>query len=321
LARTVQSKDLADYLPHRGLNVLLDSIALFQADEQTAHGGALARGELAIAPGDQAGRDIFLRDSAAGGRVIMEQATAEILALGSLATLRDEFGSQGKGFFSSISNFRQTAPLPAGVPLTVDVFQTRRRAPFCGYRGAVSAAGRAAASCEILAFYAHPKLGTADIVAEAGEKKTSSVPVVTENKPVDAGRFRWKRPEMVFIHRRVHADPAARAATYAYTYPANHPHVPGHFPGAAVMMGIAQWCAAADALHDAAQDFGRAAAQVNGAADVVRADGTIVCEVKGLSLSYAAPGAPPDLAATKKIGFRDMVRPGEEIFIRVRMEG
>ncbi len=324
MPNVIEGPALEDYLPHRGLNILIDRTTQYAEGEREAVGGVIALGELTVTDPDPVGRDLFLRRTARDGTALMEQIMAEHLALVCLASLRTEFETIGRAFFSTISAFRQSRPVPAGTSMTATVFETHRRGAFCSYRGRIAAGRDEVASLDIMAFYAHPELGTEHAGLGGGDKKVGQAPRLEEDRPVDPGRFGWKRPEMIFIQRRVQFNPDERSATYAYVYPHDHPHVPGHFPEQAVMMGIAQWVAAADALYDMACDLCAGAPQVKGSAQVVREDGTIICEVRALELAMdgAAGGGPPvpDLVATRKVGFRDMVRPGEEIFVRVRMD-
>ena len=88
-------------------------------------------------------------------------------------------------------------------------------------------------------------------------------------------------------------------------------------------MGIAQWVAVGDAVHAAGLACGLVPGteELRASGSVVRRDGTIVCEVGRLVCAYANAGREPMIVSTRKVGFRDMVRPGEEIFVQVKLEG
>jgi len=142
--------------------------------------------------------------------------------------------------------------------------------------------------------------------------------------------FGWKRPEMVFIDERVHLSDDLSEATFRYTYPADHVFCAGHFPGNPIMMGIAQWIAVADAAAWLA--FERVGAGIvpppdgrrRADAEIVRETGGLVTEVRGLifTAEVSADGGigPVRIERTRRVGFRDLVRPGETVFVRIRLE-
>ena len=123
---------------------------------------------------------------------------------------------------------------------------------------------------------------------------------------------------MVFADAVTAYDPAAPALTTRYTYPANHPLTKGHFPGNPVMMGVLQWAA----VEDAARLLAAKAAltgDVAFTAEILRPDGTLIADVKDLVLAFG--DGPPYTRSLSRIGFRGMVKPLEEIHIRVRVRG
>ena len=126
---------------------------------------------------------------------------------------------------------------------------------------------------------------------------------------------------MCFVSECCHLDLDTPAATLGYSYPDDHPFTKGHFPGNPVMMGITQWIGASDALDwlaFALIEAGNIDCPAEVTANVVlqRPDGTLVAEVSGLRNSYSRASNGrllSETVATKRIGFRDMVKPGDEL--------
>jgi len=153
------------------------------------------------------------------------------------------------------------------------------------------------------------------------ERKQDALPAMTMAEPTPASAYWWKRAEICFVSECRHLDVPGRAATLAYTYPQSHPFTKGHFPGNPVMMGITQWAAASDATDWLAFkliEAGEAACPCDVSADVViqKADGTVVAEVSGLVNRYQRDAEGrlfSETISTKRIGFRDMARPGDEL--------
>ncbi len=316
----IEGDALEGPIPHRGVNILVDAVRVVNDDESE-------RGEsrLCIAPDDAKGRDIFLRASADGGSVIMEPVFAEHLALSAICVIRPDMEPDEITFFSVISSFKLEREIRAGERLSAEAVRLRDKGRFRRFHGIVRGEdGTTAAETDIMAYTAAP--------SPASERRDSgkilAPPESGEARPVDPGVFGWKRPEMVFIHERTHISPDMDEAVLRYEYPADHPFCPGHFPGNPVMMGITLWIAGLDAA--AWLIFERAEAGLAGAgtsrwkadAEILRESGSLVAEVKGLVFSgRVTPDGigPLRVEGTRRVGFRDQVRPGEAIFMRARV--
>ena len=130
---------------------------------------------------------------------------------------------------------------------------------------------------------------------------------------------------MCFVSECCHLDLDAQQATCRYEYPPDHPFTKGHFPENPVMMGITQWIATSDAtdcLAFALIEAGKLSCPVELQTDVSiqRPDGTAVAEVGSLVNRYCRDPEGRVLSetvATKRIGFRDMVRPTESLVLGV----
>jgi len=314
----IEGAALETLLPHRGVNLLIDAV-------RTSGSGASSSGQsrLAVGPDMGLGRGIFLREGESGP-VVIEPALAEHLALNAICVLAPDMAKGEIAFFSLISDFEFLQEARAGAPLFAEVRRLRDKGRFRRFEGELKLPdGAPVARGEIMAYTADP--------SSAERRETAKLlvpPRVREARPVDARLFWWKRPEMIFVDERVDASDDLSAATYRYTYPPDHPFCPGHFPGNPVMMGIAQWIAAADAAYALALD--RAAARGASTlesglavdADIVRESGSPIAEVRQLVVAAGGPRerpAPLRLERTRRVGFRDQVRPGETIYIRVQV--
>jgi 3-hydroxymyristoyl/3-hydroxydecanoyl-(acyl carrier protein) dehydratase len=307
-------------IPHRGVNILIDSVKVVSDD-----GSERGESRLCLASGDARGRDIFLRGSADGGSVIMEPVFAEHLALSAICVIRSDMEADEIAFFSVISSFKVTREVRSGEHLSAEAVRLRDKGRFRRFHGIVRGEdGSTAAETDIMAYTAAP--------APSSERRDSgklvAPPESGEARRVDPAAFGWKRPEMVFVHERTHLSPDMEQAVLRYVYPADHPFCPGHFPGNPVMMGITQWIAALDAA--AWLLFERAEAGLAGAGasrwkadvDILRESGALVAEVKGLVFSGSVTPqgiGPLRVEGTRRVGFRDQVRPGEAIFMRARV--
>ena len=344
----IEGRALEEFLPHRGVNLLIDAVRL-------AGEGDDARGEstLRVSSGDEQGRDIFLRgrdpDGDAVACVVMEPALAEHLALNAIYVMSPDMAPGEIAFFSAISKFALVREPGAGEKLLSRVRRLRDKGRFRRFDGTVEdESGGAVARAEIMAYAADP-----NETAKGETGKLVAAPVVGEVHPVDRGLFPWKRPEMVFVDERVGMSADGTQATFRYTYPSDHPFCPGHFPGNPLMMGVTQWMAACDAavcLAHERMSAGHAdlhSASLRADAEILRETGALVADVRGLVFAFrpgpvgstassgqrgpvgsttlsgqCGPGGgigPVRIEATRKVGFRGLVRPGETIFIRVRI--
>jgi len=316
-----RGRALEECMPHRHENVLIDEVRLLSED--------LGEGRLAVARGDAAGREIFLRRAADGGEVLMEQILAEHLALNSVCVLKPELEPGFATFFASVSDFALDSPVRAGETLVSRASRRRAPLPFRRFAGEfLRDGGGRIGETTILAFIAEEGGGGAGGGGGAPAIEKREEPVRREESvAVDPALFGWKRPEMRFVDERVRLDRGAREACYAYTYPADHPLTRGHFPGRPVMMGVSLWTAVADAAHALHAELagGNAGeALVTAGGRIVREDGRLVAEVRSLALRERAGGdgglAPPDLVATKSVRFLSLVEPPTTVYVRVRLK-
>jgi 3-hydroxymyristoyl/3-hydroxydecanoyl-(acyl carrier protein) dehydratase len=320
----LEGKDLEGALAHRGRNLIIDRAECFSED-----GEPFGESAITLSPGDATGRDVFLRDTADGGKAIIEYAFAEHLALNAICVLSSVGGGLEEGdisYFASISGFTVERAVPAGVIARGHVARKSDKGQFRRFGGTMTLdGGEPVAKANITSYHLHVSEEPPREIRKLGEVVPSDF-----SRPVDRSAFGWKRPEMVFVDEMVTMDAAGRTAGFAYTYPADHPFAAGHFPGNPIMMGITQWMSISDAASWLLRELVLAGGAAPGkyemrcSGELLRDDGTIVAGVKGLRSSAAFGPAgeigPRALLETKRVVFREMVRPEEPLRVRVRID-
>ncbi|MFH1707225.1 MAG: hypothetical protein ABIF71_04845 [Planctomycetota bacterium] len=300
---------LLESLPHRFENVVLDRMERWEEDGMPA--GA---GELTIRAGDPAGRDLFLVRGP-GGPVYYPYILIEFYALSAIILMEEKVRAGLTAVFSQIRKVEMTGTVPAGAAIRGTVRLKSITSGFYRFQGAMSADGRDFASLEIMAYGVDFKQAAP---SREGDMKKVPVPPAMNEGPVDRSLFAFKDPGLVFADRIHSVDAANRRLVTAFTYPPTHRLTRGHFPGNPIMMGVCQVAMVSDAVQLAAAAFG-GTGRVQADAEIMRTDGTLVCEVKGLQLDIASPGALPALAAVRGVAFRDLVRPGTGLFCAVTL--
>ncbi|MDP3981478.1 MAG: hypothetical protein Q8Q33_08715 [Chlamydiota bacterium] len=304
---SIQSEDLKNYLPHRGINLLIDKVT--QTDEQT---GELC---LLLNQNDPAGRDIFLEHEQSQF-FYNPHLFAEFLALGATVLLK-ELPAGYIALFASISNFTVTERLIEGDRLYGNIVRQKDRGPLKRFSGILSHNGvDQIGSCDITAY-------TMNMAEERNEeKKRIEPPAITLQEKIPPNIFTWKNPSMVFVHTVTDFQSQPYSITTRYTYPDDHPFTPGHFPDNPVMMGITQWMMVADTIctliWKSRNSLPHTRYDVSADSFIFKEDGTLVSEAKKVAMRMDMADTHhngyPILTATQKIVFRDMVKPGETIY-------
>lgn len=289
-----------DYLPHRGVNLIADTITL---DE----GGVKATSLTRIAEGDPRGRSILARAGADGRPVWNEPFLGELMALTGVVLLDARLKALGQvAVFSMISRVTCDSEALHGEDLHGEASIIRDRGSFSVFATRAISQGRTVLEAEVMS-------GSATF-ADISTKPVRPFPAGVPGEPVDPALFTWKPATLRFVDTVVAADSAAGTLTCAYRYPEDHPFVSGHFPAAPLMMGVTQWAAAADATFLAARRFGLGP-KVVAQGTISRPDGSEVLDIRDLVLDVA--GQAPRLLATKRLAFREPVRPGDGLLISV----
>lgn len=313
MSRQLNRDEVLTIIPHRYENILIDGVDLSEVDG-LRHGC----GNLMLTDGDREGRDIFLVDAVDGTRTYYPYMFMEFFALGSITLMEDKVKQGLTAVFSSIRKVSINGRAPAGAVLASAITLKSVSSGFYRYPGTISAGGQEICSLEIMAY-------GVDFANQQPEDKPATkriaVPAASADEAVDRARFAYKSADLVFADRIAAWDDAGRGIVTAYTYPASHPFTKGHFPGNPIMMGITQVIMAADAVELLAGHLGLNEGDVNGSAEIFREDGSVVCEVKGLGMHMNGTGALPDLISIKMVAFRDLVRPGEQLYCKAALEG
>lgn len=292
-------RDLERYLPHRGINILPDSMSMDVAGKE-------GRTTTRIAADDPRERQIFGRDDGNGNWVWNEPFLAELMALTGVPLLAEALAEEGKvSVFSMISKLSIPRLAPMDAEVVGHTRITRERRGFSSFSCQAYVGDELVLDSEVLS-------GAAPLqeIASAAVRPFAQVP---EGDPVEP--FSWKPREMTFIDTVISDDSEAGTLRAAYTYPDDHPLVPGHFPDAALMMGVTQWSAIADAAWVARQRFG-IQGPIIATGTITREDGGQVVDVRGLRMEPGAGGTAV-LSATQRIAFREPVRPGDGVMVDV----
>jgi 3-hydroxymyristoyl/3-hydroxydecanoyl-(acyl carrier protein) dehydratase len=262
----------------------------------------------AVPAGDPRGRELFAR-AGVDGPIWIEPFLAEVNALTGVTLVAERLAAQGQvAVFSMLSRLTLPAPAPFHRPLVGRARISRDRGAFTVYETSAAVDGVTVIAGETMSGAAR----LADIAC-APVRPFAADP---GGAPVDPALFAFKHPSQRYVDRLVSCDPAERRAVCAYSYPVDHPFVAGHFPAAALMMGVTQWQAVADAAWVAKRRLGLAGT-VLAEGVIRRPDGTEVLDVRELRL--VEDGGWPRIAATKRVAFREPVRPGDGILIEVTL--
>ena len=300
----ITGDELHKLFPHRAENILVDKVEC-----PLTPGGTEGSAWLNLARGDKAGRDIFLYE-ADGKSCLLSPLACEYIALASICVLAPDLQSGDICFFSTISNVKFNGRVGVAAGLTAKVNRQKDRGPFKRFSGAVSGKTGELVSADIMAYALQPD--AAD--ASTGGTKRLEIPDTSMNEAVDKAVFAEKSKWMVFVDAITGFNKETLTLTAKHVYPPNHPLTKGHFPGNPVMMGVTQWIAVEDAARLLAKRAGLSG-MVTVSGEIIRADGTLVADMKDLVLEMGK-GAPVTKSLSR-IGFRGMVKPGEEIFVRV----
>lgn len=300
--KTLDPETLQAYLPHRGFNLMPDTVTLHE-------GGLKATSRTKIPRGDARGREIFGRTDAGGQICWYEPFLGELMALTGVPLLHERLSPLGHvAVFSMISRITFHRPVPLYGEVIGHAEITRDRSGFTQFSTFAEIDGQKILEAEVMS-------GSATL------SQVASAPIrpLTTNvgHAYEVGQLAWKGAPLRFIDRIVESDPATGRLVASYHYPHNHPFVPGHFPEAALMMGVTQWAMVADAAWLARNQFGLPGGVVaNGV--VKRQDGSEIIDVRDLVLGVN--DGLPRITSTKRLAFREPVRPGDGVLIDVTVK-
>ena len=297
---TLSPADLEQHLPHRGVNLFLDEVVI-------AEDGQSSVASTTVPAGDERGRELLGRIED-GQRVWIEPFLGEMLALAGIPLITEQLAAEGKvAVFSAMSRVEVHRSVAMDRVAEAHAKILRNRGSFVQFGAEIIQDGESCLVAEIMSGGA----AMSDITAQ---------PV----KPPPAGfggealtaNFSAKAPSMCFIDGVQAFDAEAGTLTATYVYPEDHPFVPGHFPDAPLMMGVTQWQAIIDAAWEARTRCG-IAGPIQAAGRIVRPDGSEVVSIRDIELEER--NGLPFVRLTKRIVFREPVRPGDGVLVEVEV--
>ena len=291
-------QSLQAWLPHRGANLFIDEV--WANAERT-----LSRSKTTIPDHDPRGREILLRQDVSGRRCWSEPLLMELMALSGISLLYEQLAPKGQiSVFSMVSKVAFHYLPGVGEEVIGTAKLERQRNGFSSFSTRAEAAGKLVLEAEVMSAGAT----MADISGVASRPFAAS----PAGDPVDPALFTWKPRHLRFVDQVVSADAEQRTVVCSYVYPHDHPFVPGHFPQAPLMMGVMQWNACADAAWVAKHRFG-IQGPISAQCRIYRDSGKEVLDVRELVITDA--GGVPMLSSTKRLAFREVVRPGDGLLI------
>lgn len=317
--KTIQQTEIKTYIPHRHENLVIDAIQV-NAEE------GLGKLTLCIQENDSLGRDIFAKQKYKNKKTLIPELAMEIGALGSIIST-SQIPDGFLVFFATISNFSKKKEFWLGEPIFGTVKKLGWKANFLKYTSEFfTQSGELISSGDMMASYidmTKPNDPTA-------EKKTVPLPKIDCTISIQALN-QVKRPDMFLCDEILHFNPETNECTSSYHYPTDHPLVRGHFPGNPVLMGIMQWMMVEDAALFLTNEWGKTGRQGTHTficdADIIKENGVLVADAKGIIIETHYPSdSTPDsecnmyteIIETKRLSFRDMVKPGETLFANIK---
>jgi len=214
--------------------------------------------------------------------------------------LRERLDASGhEGVYSAISRLVSKCLVDFHKPLIAHAHITRDRGAFTQFGGGIEQDGEIIFTGDFMS-------GTAPLAEVASRPVQPGSGVTGEALQADFG---WKDPALCFIDDVRSWDPATGNLICGYSYPTDHPLVPGHFPNAGLMMGVTQWQAIFDAGCEAAARIGITSGEFMVDGRLERESGEEIVDVRELVIGIEH--GVPVLRSTKRIAFREPVRPGD----------
>jgi len=289
---------LQAWLPHRGANLFIDHV--WANAERTR-----ATSRTTIAVNDPRGRELLLRRDGAGRRCWSEPLLLELMALSGIVLVHEKLALMNQvSVFSMVSRVAYHYLPGVGEEVVGHATLERSRSGFTIFSTRAEAAGRTVLEAEVMSGGA--------IMADIAGQPARPFNATPSGTPVDPSLFAWKPAHLRGIDSVVSADAASRTMVCSYVYPATHPFVAGHFPDAPLMMGVMQWNACCDCAWAARARFGLRGA-ITAQCRILRDSGKEVLDVRELVIGDA--DGVPMILSTKRLAFRDVVRPTDGLLI------
>lgn len=295
--------DIEDYIIHRFENFLLDEV---DVDTDNRDNNEL---KITISTDDHLGRDIFLKQRTKEKKALIIPAYMEILALACITATR-KLDKNEMVIFTGISNFKRLSSFDEGKTISGQVIKLSDKKGFLKFKGHLSDGNTVIGEGTMMAFFT-------DVNTKSDAVKTVELPPQTCDKQINKSLF--PKSEHMVVSDTIKHITNDEIVT-SFTYPDTHPLIKGHFPKNALMMGIMQWLAVEDALTNYCieKDISENT-QLCTDAIIVKSDGNLVAEFKNVLVDalFAQADTPnqTEICETKKVTFRNMVKPNETVFI------
>lgn len=311
----LNQEQIQEYIPHRYENLLIDSIVV---DKEK--GSTFGDFQIFIQENDSLHRDIFTKKIDSSPKIFMSTIFVEIFALASIVSI-DKLPEGYLAFFGSIAHFKKQGNFLLGHPGSGRVKKIKEKANFIKFSGEFFSENQLIASAEILASY---------LDFSKGIPKTETKPYLLPvfNQSLDISFLNSaKASDMFLVDRIVYFNSENYDCIGEYTFSENHPLCKGHFPGNPIMMGIMQWMMIEDASLFIAYQLntkgisGHYFLQCD--AEITNAAGALVADAKGVKIEIVFHPETQaihytDISETQRISFREMVRPGDTLFVLLK---
>jgi 3-hydroxymyristoyl/3-hydroxydecanoyl-(acyl carrier protein) dehydratase len=302
----LNKEDIEEYIIHRYENFLLDEV---DVDTDNRDNNEL---KLSINENDPLGRDIFLKQHTSTSKTLIIPVYMEILALACVTATR-KLNSDEMVIFTGISNFKKHNSFDAGKTISGQVLKLSDKKGFLKFKGRLWENDREIGEGTMMAFFT--KVDNESVAA-----KQVDLPPMTLDKKINKDTFP-KSDHMTLCDTIKHISETEIVTKY--TYPDTHPLIKGHFPKNALMMGVMQWLAVEDALNCYCIENNLNKNKIMTAdAEIIKSDGSLVAEFREVTVDalFEENDSPnqTEISETKKVTFRNMVKPNETIYIHCK---
>jgi 3-hydroxymyristoyl/3-hydroxydecanoyl-(acyl carrier protein) dehydratase len=301
--------DIAERIPHRHQNLLLDSCTVFEDESQF---------ELTINKDDDLSRDIFLTNLNEKA-LVPPSVLAEASALACIVSA----GKIPKGsfaYFAGITNFSLTgACFDAAFTIKGHTKKISGKHGFYKYSCHLQNESGAIAQAQLMAYYDSSGSSEAtNNLQSLSLPNTIEFALTVPGEPVTP--YAFKQPKMTFVDTCNLTT--NESSVYSYQYPLDHPLIRGHFPGNPVMMGICQWQMLEDAMtHYVNHHYnaGSSPDHLTCNALIMKSNRTPVCDIKGATIRVnpMTIGYQAHIELVKKVLFKQKVVPGDTLYIHI----
>ena len=298
------STPIEQLIPHRYENILLDSYSVSKESQE----GDIS---LLITDHDELGRDIFFHKFQ-DEYILLPPICLEILALGSIVIGGGVKPNQDV-YFASISNINCVNSIKINTKIQGSVKCISHKAPFYRYQGELSQNNTTVCTGDMMA-YISEKSDDPSEKSESNSSPLSNLPEFNEN--FDFKKNKQRHEMMYFIDKIVYKSETACIGSYFY--PENHPLTKGHFPKNPVMMGVCQLQALADTLLAYVKSLNSEEETIKYRcknAELISDKNELIASFKQLELTVYPDQNYCKIDTTKKITFRQIMKPGHNIYI------